>query len=43
MCWGGNKWPRSPLRVNYSAEACGHCVLGGSSVEEGVGQPDGVP
>jgi len=30
--------------VNYSAEACGHCVeLGGLSVEEGVGQPAGVP
>jgi hypothetical protein len=24
--WGGNKWPRRPLGVNYSAEACGHCV-----------------
>jgi hypothetical protein len=32
--------------VNYSAEACGHCEgleLGGSSVEEGVGQPVRVP
>ncbi len=29
--------------MNYSPEACSHCVLGGSSVEEGVGQPDGVP
>jgi len=34
LCWGGNKWPRRPLGVNYSAEACSHCVLGGSSVEE---------
>ncbi len=24
--WGGNKWPRRPLGVNYSLEACGHCV-----------------
>ncbi len=24
--WGGNKWPRRPLGVNYSVEACGHCV-----------------
>jgi hypothetical protein len=21
VCWGGNKWPRRPLGVNYSAEA----------------------
>ncbi len=26
VCWGGNEWPRRPLGVNYSAEACGHCV-----------------
>ncbi len=26
VCWGGNKWPRRPLGVNYSVEACGHCV-----------------
>ncbi len=26
VCWGGNKWPRRPLGVNYGAEACGHCV-----------------
>jgi hypothetical protein len=24
--WGGNKWPRRPLGVNYSVEACSHCV-----------------
>jgi len=24
--WGGNKWHRRPLGVNYSAEACSHCV-----------------
>ncbi len=24
--WGGNKWPRRPLGVNYSVEAYGHCV-----------------
>jgi len=24
--WGGNKCPRRPLGVNYSVEACGHCV-----------------
>ncbi len=26
VCWGWNKWPRRPLGVNYSAEACSHCV-----------------
>ena len=26
VCWGGNKWPSRPLGVNYSVEACGHCV-----------------
>ena len=24
--WGGNKWPRRPLGVNYSVEACSHYV-----------------
>ncbi len=24
--WGGNKWPRRPLGVNYSMEAWVHCV-----------------
>jgi hypothetical protein len=24
--WGENKWPRRPLGMNYSVEACGHCV-----------------
>jgi hypothetical protein len=24
--WGGNKCPRRPLGVNYSVEACSHCV-----------------
>ncbi len=44
--WGGNKWPRRPLGGELQ---CGGLVplceglLGGSSVEEGVGQPDGVP
>ena len=26
VLWGGNKWPRRPLGVNYSVEACSHCV-----------------
>ncbi len=46
VCWGGNKWPRRPLGGKLE---CGGlrtlCKgwLGGSSVEEGVGQPDGLP
>jgi hypothetical protein len=24
--WGGNKWPKRLLGVNYSVEACSHCV-----------------
>jgi hypothetical protein len=45
--WGGNKWPRRPLGGDELQ--CGGlrplCEgwLGGSSVEEGVGQPDRVP
>ena len=44
--WGGNKWPRRPLGGKLQ---CGGLQplcegwLGGSSVKEGVGQPDGVP
>ncbi len=44
--WGGNKWPRRPLGDKLQ---CGGLwplcegLLGGSSVEEGVGQPAGVP
>ena len=30
--WGGNKWPRRPLGVNYSVEACSHCVKVGLGV-----------
>ncbi len=26
VLWGGNKWHRRPRGVNYSAEACSHCV-----------------
>ncbi len=46
VCWGGNKWPRRPLGGELQ---CGGLrplcegLLGGSSVEEGVGQPAGVP
>ncbi len=41
--WGGNKWPRRPLGGELQ---CGGLrllcegFLGGSSVEEGVGQPE---
>jgi hypothetical protein len=44
--WSGNKWPRRPLGGELQ---CGGLqplcegLLGGSSVEEGVGQPAGVP
>jgi len=41
--WGGNKCPRRPLGVNYRWRLAATGWLGGSSVEEGVGQPDGVP
>jgi hypothetical protein len=46
VCWGGNKWPR---RILGGELQCGGLqplcegLLGGSSVEEGVGQPAGVP
>jgi hypothetical protein len=44
--WGGNKWPRRPLGGELQ---CGGLrplcegLLGGSSIEEGVGQPTRVP
>ncbi len=43
--WGGNKWPRRPSRPLGGELQCGGLrplcegLLGGSSVEEGVGQP----
>jgi hypothetical protein len=43
--WGGNKWPRplgGELQCGGLQPLC-EGLLGGSSVEEGVGQPDGVP
>ncbi len=46
--WGGNKWPRRPLGGGGELQCrdlqplC-EGLLGGSSVEEGVGQPARVP
>ncbi len=45
---GGNKWPRRPLGGGGKLQCGGlrplcEGWLGGSSVEEGVGQPDGLP
>ncbi len=46
VCWGGNKWSRRPLggELQYRAlrPLC-EGLFGGSSVEEGIGQPAGVP
>ncbi len=47
VLWGGNKWPRR-LLTGYELQCGGlrplcEGWLGGSSVEEGVGQPDRVP
>ncbi len=44
--WGGNKWPRRPLGGGLQWGGLWPLcegLLGGSSVEEGVGQPDRVP
>ncbi len=46
VCWGGNKWTRRSLGGELQ---CGglrplcESFLGGSSVEEGLRQPDRVP
>ncbi len=45
VCWGGNKWPRplgGELQCRGLRPLC-EGLLGGSSVEEGVGQPARVP
>jgi hypothetical protein len=44
--WGGNKWPRRPLGGELQRGGLRPLcegLFGGSSVEEGVGQPAGVP
>ncbi len=45
--WGNNKWPVRPLGGKLQCGGlqllCEGLELGGSSVEEGVGQPAGVP
>jgi hypothetical protein len=44
--WGGNKWPRRPLGGELQCRGLWRLcegLLGGSSVEEGVGQPARVP
>ncbi len=46
VCWGGNKWPRRPLGGELQCRGLRPLcegLLGGSSVEEGVGQPARVP
>ncbi len=46
VCWGDNKWPVRPLgggELQCLRPPCEGLELGGSSVEEGVGQPARVP
>jgi hypothetical protein len=43
---GGNKWPRRPMGGELQCRGLQPLcegLLGGSSVEKGVGQPAGVP
>ncbi len=42
VCWGGNKWLGGGLQCGGLRPLC-EGLLGGSSVEEGVGQPARVP
>ncbi len=46
VSWGGNKWPRRPLGGELQCRGLRPLcegLLGGSSLEEGVGQPVRVP